>query len=179
MTDRRRRIDVRLKSELQSGAARARMYGAVEKPVTGHLDTPTPVQLSLLVHLEGPAGPPNEAAILQDAVHQYFSERRKATERRLKQLFRVGRISLLIGLAALVAALGASQLIAKLLSSNAFSEVLRESPLIGGWVAMWRPIEVFLYDWWPIRADARLFERLSSMPVRIKHASSPMSDASR
>ena len=33
---------------------------------------------------------------------------------------------------------------------------------------MWRPLEIFLYDWWPIRAEARLFDRLSAMPVRIK-----------
>ena len=38
---------------------------------------------------------------------------------------------------------------------------------IGGWVAMWRPIEVFLYDWWPIRREARLYDRLAVMPVRI------------
>jgi hypothetical protein len=30
------------------------------------------------------------------------------------------------------------------------------SLVIGGWVAMWRPMEVFLYDWWPVRAEARL-----------------------
>jgi hypothetical protein len=36
--------------------------------------------------------------------------------------------------------------------------VVRESLVIGG-LAMWRPLEVFLYDWWPIRADARLFGR--------------------
>lgn len=47
--------------------------------------------------------------------------------------------------------------------------ILRESLLIGGWVAMWRPLEVFLYDWWPIRLEARLYDRLSAMPVRIAY----------
>jgi hypothetical protein len=41
--------------------------------------------------------------------------------------------------------------------------------LIGGWVAMWRPLEVFLYDWWPIRAEARLFDQLATMPVRLSY----------
>jgi hypothetical protein len=50
--------------------------------------------------------------------------------------------------------------------------LLREGLLIGGWVAMWRPIEIFLYDWWPIRAEARLFDRLSTMPVRIAYTGS-------
>ena len=48
-------------------------------------------------------------------------------------------------------------------------EILREGLLIGGWVAMWRPMEVFLYDWWPIAADISLFERLARMPVRVLH----------
>jgi len=28
---------------------------------------------------------------------------------------------------------------------------VRESLLVGGAVAPWRPLEIFLYDWWPIR----------------------------
>ena len=31
------------------------------------------------------------------------------------------------------------------------------------------PLEVFVYDWWPIRAEVRLLERLSTMPVRIEY----------
>jgi hypothetical protein len=34
--------------------------------------------------------------------------------------------------------------------------VIREGFLIGGWVAMWRPLEVFLYDWWPNRQSQLL-----------------------
>jgi len=43
----------------------------------------------------------------------------------------------------------------------------RSGTSIGGWVAMWRPMELFLYDWWPIRAEARLADRLTAMPVRV------------
>jgi hypothetical protein len=31
-------------------------------------------------------------------------------------------------------------------------------------------LEVFLYDWWPIRNEARLSDRLADMPVRIRYA---------
>jgi hypothetical protein len=34
---------------------------------------------------------------------------------------------------------------------------------------MWRPLEIFLYDWWPIRNEARLSDRLAAMPVRIRY----------
>jgi hypothetical protein len=46
---------------------------------------------------------------------------------------------------------------------------LRESLLVGGWVAMWRPMEIFLYDWWPILSERRLHDRLSRISVRIVH----------
>jgi hypothetical protein len=46
--------------------------------------------------------------------------------------------------------------------------LLRESLVIGGWVALWRPLEIFLYDWWPLRADRRLFQRLSEAEIEIK-----------
>jgi hypothetical protein len=54
---------------------------------------------------------------------------------------------------------------------------IREGLLIGGWVAMWRPLEVFLYDWWPIRAEARHFERLSTMPVAVQYKGTSRTDA--
>ena len=34
-------------------------------------------------------------------------------------------------------------------------------------MALWRPLEILLYDWWPIRAEAQLYDRLSAMPVRL------------
>jgi hypothetical protein len=44
---------------------------------------------------------------------------------------------------------------------------------------MWRPLEIFLYDWWPIRADGRLLQRLSTMPVRIEYNETAPADAWR
>ncbi len=94
-------------------------------------------------------------------------------------MFRRGRISLLIGLAFLGAAIRAGELIEAWLHAGGFITILRESLVIGGWVAMWRPIEVFLYDWRPIRAEARLYDRLAAMPVRIQYATDEKSDAWR
>jgi hypothetical protein len=41
------------------------------------------------------------------------------------------------------------------------------SLVIGAWVALWRPLEIFLYDWWPVRAEARRYDRLGTMDVRL------------
>ena len=88
-------------------------------------------------------------------------------------------MSLLIGLFVLAASILAGDLIAAALGPRRAGELLRESLLIGGWVAMWRPLEVFLYDWWPIRAEARLYDRLGAMPVRIEYKPDTKPDAWR
>ena len=128
-----------------------------------HADLP----LSLLVHVDREAAAADEVAVLQVAVREFFKQRAAVTRRRLRQLLRVGRTSLLIGVAAVAVSIALGDLIGKLVSDDRLDGVLRESLLIGGWVAMWRPLEVFLYDWWPIRAEARLFDRLSEMQVQV------------
>ena len=141
-------------------------------------DLPRDAPLALLVHLGRPAGRPDEAALLGQAVHEYFKARAAGSRRSLRDLFRRGRISLLIALGFLGASLALGDLIASV-SESAFAALLQEGLLIGGWVAMWRPLEVFLYDWWPIRSDARLLDRLSAMPVRIEYSDTRPDDAWR
>ena len=136
-------------------------------------------QLALLVYLDRRAGLPDEAATLRDAIREYFGQQAITSRRRLRQLLRVGRTSLVIGIAFLTISMLAGDFIASLLARNQLGQLLRESLLIGGWVAMWRPMEVFLYDWWPIRAEARLFDRLSVMPVRIAYTKDASSEAWR
>jgi hypothetical protein len=84
-----------------------------------------------------------------------------------------------IALVFLSASIAAGDAVASFLRKTRLAEIIREGLLIGGWVAMWRPLEVFLYDWWPIRAEARLFDRLSTMPVRIEYKKTTTSDAWR
>ena len=43
-----------------------------------------------------------------------------------------------------------------------------EGLLILGWVAMWRPIEVLLYDWWPLARRRTLLRRLATIPVEVR-----------
>ena len=138
-------------------------------------DLPGDASLGLLVDLDREAGVPDEAAILRDAIHEFFSHRAKTYRQRLRELFRVGRTSLVIGLITLAAAIALGDFAATLLRGGRVGEIVRESLTIGGWVSMWRPLEVFLYDWWPIRNEARLSDRLAAMPVRIRYmdATSP------
>ncbi len=142
-------------------------------------EIPAHMPLALLVHLDRRAGLPEEPAILRDAIREFFSQRAQASRRRLRELFRRGRTSLVIGITFLAVSLLLGDILARLLGERRVGEILRESLLIGGWVAMWRPMEVFLYDWWPIEGDARLADRLSTMPVRISYETDASPEAWR
>lgn len=131
-------------------------------------ELPRAAPLGLVIHVDRPV-PEREAVVLRDAIHMHFGERADAARRRLGELLQRGRISLAIGLVFLALVLGASQLIAKWMDPGGVFDVVRESLSIGGWVAMWRPMEILLYDWWPIRFEARLHDRLGAMPVRIRN----------
>lgn len=132
-------------------------------------ELPRSAPLALVVDLDRPAGLPDEAAVLRDAVHEFFKHRAEAHRLRLRELLRVGRTSLAIGLVALAGAIALGDFLASVLRNSRLGEIARESLTIGGWVSMWRPLEIFLYEWWPIRNEARLSDRLAAMPVRIRY----------
>jgi hypothetical protein len=122
--------------------------------------------LALLVHVEKEPDDPDAVNVLREAVHQHFGRKAEATRRRLRALLQRGRTSLAIGLVFL----GATSWLANMIpiAGGDFRIVLRESLIIGGWVAMWRPMEVFLYDWWPLREEAKALDRLAAMPVQLR-----------
>lgn len=126
--------------------------------------------LGLIVRLGRRSATPDDVCMLRDAVHEHFRQRASATRRQLRRLFRVGRISLLIGVAFVAAAIVFGEFVAGLMSKESYGSIVKESFAIGGWVALWRPMQIFLYDWWPIRAEARLHDRLSEMDVRVVDA---------
>jgi len=121
--------------------------------------------LELVIHL-ATVPPVDRSAGVQGAVQRYFASRAEIKRREFRQLMRRGRLSLVVGLVFLVGCLLLSELVARF-SHGAVTDIGRTSLTIGGWVAMWRPLEIYLYDWWPLRDELRLLERLARMPVQL------------
>jgi hypothetical protein len=121
----------------------------------------------LVIYLNKPAGHPDEEGAVGDAIRAHFARRALFLQRKLQQVLRRGSISLAIGVAFLTLLFVAVQLTGLVNAESGPGTLVRESMLIVGWVAMWRPLEVFLYDWWPIVGERRLHDRLSRVEVRI------------
>lgn len=133
-------------------------------------ELPRVARPALLVHLDRAPGTAQEEELLGDALRKYFSRRAAAVRQSLKHLFRTGRLSLLIGLAFLGCTVLASSVIDQVFHPSGTAQLLKDSLTIGGWVALWRPLEIFLYDWWPIFRRAQLMDRLATMPVQIRYS---------
>ena len=122
-------------------------------------------QLALQVHVDQPAMP-EQVEMAREAIHEFFRQRSLSATRRLSQLFRVGRTSLLIGV--LFLSVVASQTIARKIEPRPLGKVIEESLLIFAWVANWRPIEIFFYEWWPIVRRRDLYRRLGEADVELR-----------
>jgi hypothetical protein len=127
-----------------------------------HVTTP----LRLVIHLAQPAEQPDLEPLVAGSIHHYFKYRALLNRRALRHLLRDGWISSLIGLAFLGACTLAAQRLAPQLPSG--GRLIEEGLTIIGWVAMWRPIDIYLYRWWPLRRLGRYYHKLSEIPVKVR-----------
>lgn len=133
-----------------------------------------PADAALSIRIELPAEEARRARERGTAVAiaNYFGYRAGLIERELRELFRMGRRYLAIGLVVLALCLLAGQLLRAHVDGNPLMRTVEESLLILGWVANWKPLETFLYDWWPIRRRLRLYRRLAAVEAEVVEAKS-------
>ena len=124
--------------------------------------------VTIMVHLPAEGADTDDARSLGQAFENFFDYRAERILFDLRELFRVGRMALVIGLAALAISLVAAHQIEGRLGDNQFARIATESLVIVGWVANWRPLEIFLYEWWPIRRRYKLYRRLARAKVVLR-----------
>jgi hypothetical protein len=130
------------------------------------LEFPQDSHFKIIIHIEQmPQEDPS--SIVTEAIHNYFAYKSERAKQNLSQLLLEGRISLMIGLGFLALCLLGADILAVNFVDNTFLRLLKESLLIGGWVAMWRPMQIFLYGWWPIVRKSRIYCNLSRSIVHV------------
>ena len=125
-------------------------------------------EINILVHVPVDEANAVSLSLLRDAFSRHFSARVDAVSGDLHELFRVGRLSLAIGLGVLAVCIVAGRLAGGFFGDTYLGRFFGEGLIIVGWVANWRPIEIFLYDWWPILRLRRLYRRLARAGVEVR-----------
>jgi hypothetical protein len=131
-------------------------------------ELPIDQPIRIVVHFPEGDVQTRAAKELSEAFARYFSYRADTLQRDLNELFRVGRRSLAIGVLVLLACFAAAHLAGGYLIETPFKRMVEESFLILGWVANWRPLEIFLYDWWPFVRRRDMYRRLSKAVVEVR-----------
>lgn len=144
------------------------LSGEAERYIVEHAgDLPKDRPIAIVAHVDDGEDVRRDEAALSRAVADCFSARVTDETREMAALFRDGRWALLIGLTIL----GICLFMAWQLSvhfEGPLSRILGESFVIVGWVVIWRPAEMFLYDWVPIVRRRKLFRRLATASVSVR-----------
>ena len=130
-------------------------------------DLPREQPIAIRIYLPREAAESSECRGATEAMATYFRRSAETEARRIREHFRLGWRYLAIGVAILAACFGLSAAIGALIPHGGVADLLREGLVIVGWVANWKPLEIFLYDWQPIRRHEALYKRLAVADIRI------------
>jgi hypothetical protein len=134
---------------------------------------PVKEPVSLVVHVSELASGQDARVLIEKAIHNHFANRARLNKLEFRQLMAQGWRSLLIGLAFISACLFVAVKFFPIGRMDTMTAIIRESLTIGGWVALWRPLEIYLYDWWPLHKRGKILQKLAQMPVEVRHVTKP------
>lgn len=124
----------------------------------------TPVKI--VIYIGGKMTPELSKEAIHEALHSYLSYQIELSMKDLRSFLRRGQIFLLLGILMLVACLSIARAIPPETEFTAMS-ILREGVTIFGWVSMWKPIELLLFEWYPLFDKLRLYRKLLETEVDI------------
>ena len=140
----------------------------VEEYVVGWAsETERRAPLSISIQMPDSQARGDDARHVADAFQNYFAGRADVLRLELRALFLRGRVSLAIGLVALSFTIVLGGALPRLIPEGFVQRFVEEGLIIVGWVANWKPIEIFLFEWWPIARKRALYRRLAAARVEI------------
>ncbi len=101
------------------------------------------------------------------AIQSHFEYEIELTRRKRKQLMRQGVKGALLAMLLLTVCLTAADQIGKQMAQSHARDLLKEGFTILGWVAWWRPMEAFLFDWWPFATRIKTLKKVANLPVEV------------
>lgn len=104
---------------------------------------------------------------LANAIHSHFYYRKVQLQKKYNSIFRYGWRKLFLALGLLAVIFSLTEIALHLIPGNKVVQFIRESFIILGWVALWRPLEMLLYDWFPVKKNLNLYNRLEQSNVEV------------
>lgn len=103
---------------------------------------------------------------LQTALESYYGRMASSARRALREHLWSGQWTLVGGVAVFLLSMGLRSMLGGLLGT--LPQMLDEGLIILAWLALWRPAEMLLYGWVPLRRRQQLYERLAGIRVLVR-----------
>lgn len=123
--------------------------------------------LKIVIYIEGREIKELEKDSVQEAIRSYFLYQMELQSIALKSFVRRAQFFLLIGIIILVSCLAVAQSLT-MSDHPSLVNIIREGIVIFGWVSIWKPIELLLFDWYPLYEKLRFYRKLSVTELEVK-----------
>jgi len=131
-------------------------------------DFPLKTQFRIIVYLPADALGTQEAQKIPEAIRNHFKYMVLVQGQKLRERCIYGKFTLLVGLSFLAIAMIASQAVAETFSNYPLARLFAIALEVAGWVAMWEPVTVHLYQLWPIIKERKIYEKISRLEVEVR-----------
>jgi len=111
-----------------------------------------------------------EVTAIQRKLKEFYQTDTLELKNELRQMHIETRVSLSKGIPIMVIALSLDFFIDSWKDPKTYWEfILIESFDIIGWVSMWKPMELMLYERWPLNRKLKAFDKMLTVPIKIIH----------
>jgi hypothetical protein len=133
-------------------------------------------RMCLVLQLPADQITPAVPQAVHNAIRRYCQEKQRENRQELRALRWRGVKALQTGFVVLAVCL----LLAALFGSDKTAALpaflrtfLSEGFTIAGWVSLWTPLEILLYEWWPVWRGNQIYQHLEQMEVVVVSRLSP------
>ncbi len=139
----------------------------VEYIISAARECPRAIPLKIVIYIDEAEKIELPLDSIRDAIHTFLTYQADRQNGDLKSFMKRAQVFLMIGLAILAICLAISQNIPKLQPPGVFG-IFREGIIIFGWVSIWKPLELILYDWYPFYEKLRFYRKLLVSEIQIQ-----------
>jgi len=124
-----------------------------------------PYRTTIYLKMYLPPGTLNRSQEIETAIHQHFAYRKNKSLKQLSRTLQLGWRGLLIAIVFLSLLVSLTLIVIRRMPEGGLSVIFREILIILGWVALWRPTDLLLYEWRQFKRDANLFEKFEQCKI--------------
>lgn len=128
-------------------------------------DFPKETEFRIVAYLPEALANSREAREIPVAIRNHFQYRALMQQQLFRERSRYGKFTVIVGLVFLAIATMASYAVSLYFVNSIMAQFAAKALEVAGWVAMWEPVTVHLYQLWPIVKQKRIYEKIAGLDI--------------